>query len=126
MFDGAADVEEQLDAPLLRQAVAETGDCFAIHVFERQVRAPVGGSAAIKQVGDVGMFERGQIAALLAEAGDEELAGESGAEQLQRRGLTKAFALTFGEVDGAHASFGERPQNLPWADSSQFFAGLVE
>ena len=58
VFDGAADIEEQLDAAM--------SDGFAVHEFTSQVSAEARGRAAIEHVGDVGMIERGQYAASIS------------------------------------------------------------
>ncbi len=126
VFDGMADVDEQLDASLARQVFAKAGERFPIDELKGKVGPPIGGCAAVEQVGDVGVLQRGEDSPFLAKAEDKEAAAKAGAQQLQRRSLAEAFALALGKVNGTHAAFGYQSFQLPWASMAECFRRLIE
>ena len=87
-------------------------DALAFHVFQRDEGLAVAGDAAVQEVGDVGMLQRGQDAALFGHALRQARAVRAGAgQQLQRDLLARIAIVALGQVDHAHAAFAQQPQD---------------
>src|SRR5690606_13202592 len=84
-------------------AVGVGGERFALDVLHHEVGPPVGQAAAIDQVGDAGVFELRQDAALFAEARDQ-AATYAVVHDLDRHPLFELAVAAFAQVHRAHAA----------------------
>ncbi len=87
----------------------------ALHELHDEPRAAIGGSSAVEQTGDVGVIERGQDAALMAETLEHRIGVHSPLHHFDGYAFFERAIGAHGGVDGAHASTANLFHHFPRA-----------
>jgi hypothetical protein len=118
VLDGGADFEKKLEAVLNgeRLPIAIVVDGQAVDVLHDEVGQPVFGSAAIEEVGDMGMVEGGEDLSLASEALQVRLGGAGRAYNFDGDILQVVVVNANRLEDGAHSSFANLRDHLVSAD----------
>src|SRR3546814_5063061 len=88
---------------------------LALDVSQDEVGAAVGEAAAVEQVGDAGVLELGEDAALVAEA-RQQVAADAMAHHLDRHVLLELAVVALAEVNRAHAAAADLADDTVGAD----------
>src|SRR5690606_23986952 len=113
-----AHVAEQCDALMYAQTMPITvgRDGLAIDVFHHEVRQLPVRDPAVEQLGNVGMFQRGENLALRAETPMQLFAVRAATQQLDRDPPAEMTVVSLSEVDDAHTSATQLPDHAVRAD----------
>jgi hypothetical protein len=117
VLDGAADLDEQLEAVARRQAVAVAvvGDGHAVHQLHHEVGPARVGGAGVQDAGNVLVVHQRQGLALGLEAGDDLAGVEARLDHLEGD-LAPHRVLLFGHVHHAEAALADALEELVAAD----------
>jgi hypothetical protein len=99
-------------------------DRTAFGVLHNQVRQTIGGCAGVEEARNVRMVQLGEDLHLVSEATPDDVAAETGFDQLDRNLLAIVFVVTLGEIDGAHSPASDLAHDAIRADTASRFRGV--
>jgi hypothetical protein len=117
MSHGVADATEQVEPGSDRKPplVAPAIDRLAVDQLHHEIGDARRRHAAVNQSGDIGMVDRPEDPALLAEAADDPLRFHPGPNELQRDQVILRL-VTSRDIDAAHSALGKLAQDHVIAD----------
>jgi hypothetical protein len=104
--------------------IAVNIDRTALDVLHHEVRQSIGGRAGVEEARDVRVVQICEDLHLVSEAPPDNVAAETGLDQLDRDLLSIVFVIPLGQVDGAHSSAPDLAHNAVRADTTARFRGL--
>jgi hypothetical protein len=126
ILDGVAHREEETETAIERKpaAVAVSVDRLALHVLHGEPWQAFAGDAAVQQLRDVRMVQRGEDLALLEKSADQVGIVHAPAEELQGDALPVLVVRPLGHVDHAHAAAAGLTEDAVRTDAHALRRGL--
>jgi len=128
VLHGRADTEEQLQAGTSRELVqaAILVDRNALHVIHHQVGQPVLSAAAIQQLHDIGVVQRGEGLPLVPKAMNDFGGVEAGPQHFDGHAHTELLVVALAQVHDSHSAFTQLANDLVCANSLPCQGGGIE